>query len=478
MRTMSYALLTDLYELTMMQGYLLTGRNPDVVFDMFFRRQPFKGGYAVFAGLGSLLQHLEEFRFAEDDLSFLESTGLFRTQFLDTLASFRFTGDVWAMDEGTICFPNEPLLRIHGPLASVQLIETLVLNIINYQTLVATKTARVVTAAGGGPVLEFGLRRAPGPDGGISASRAAWIGGAAGTSNTLAAKRFGIPVRGTMAHSWVMAFPDEASAFRQYAEIYPGNPTLLIDTYDTLGSGIDAAVAVGKELAGDGRAIGVRLDSGDLAYLSQQVRRRLDDAGLRDARIIVSNELTEEIIAQLKGEGAPIDGWGVGTNLVTGGEDSSLTGVYKLAARRNGGDWEPTLKVSNNPEKTTNPGIKQVQRFLDESGQPLADLITLESEAIEPGRKLRFYHPTVEYGHFDLSGYQTIQALLRPQMEGGKRISVAEDLNRIRERVAHGLAALHPTHKRIINPHSYKVSLSRELRDLKYQLVQRYLAPA
>ncbi len=475
---MSYALLTDLYELTMMQGYVLTGRNPDVVFDMFYRRQPFNGGYAVFAGLGSLLEHLENYRFAEDDLSFLADTGQFRPEFLDVLRDFHFTGDVWAMDEGTICFPNEPLLRIHGSLASIQLIETLVLNIINYQTLVATKTARVVTAAGSGPVLEFGLRRAPGPDGGVSASRAAWIGGAAGTSNTLAAKRYGIPAMGTMAHSWIMAFPDEASAFRQYAELYPGDPTLLIDTYDTLGSGIDAAITVGKELAKVGRSIGVRLDSGDLAYLSQQVRRRMDDAGLTDARIIVSNELTEEIVSQLKTEGAPIDAWGVGTNLVTGGTDSSLTGVYKLAAKRNGGDWEPTLKVSNNPEKTTNPGIKQVYRFIDDAGQPLADLVALEQEVVEPGRTWRFYHPTVEYGHFDLSRYHQIEPLLRLQMVGGKRVDLPEPLQKVRDRVSRGLSGLHPTHKRIINPHSYKVSLSRELRELKFQLVQRYLSPA
>ena len=313
-RSPSLTLLTDFYELSMMQGYLLQKENPGVVFDMFFRRQPFGGGFAVFAGLEDLLKYVSALAFSQEDLAYLESLGAFRPEFLDYLAGFRFTGDIWAMDEGTLAFPGEPLVRVHGSLMETQLIESALLAIINFQTLIATKSARVRQAANGGTVIEFGLRRAQGVDGALSASRAAFIGGAHATSNTLAGKNFGIPVRGTMAHSWVMAFGSEREAFEKYAEIYPDGALLLIDTYDTLGSGIDNAIAIGKRLTAEGhRNFGVRLDSGDLEYLSKKVRQRLDDAGLKEARIVASNELDENIIHQLITQGAPIDIWGVGT---------------------------------------------------------------------------------------------------------------------------------------------------------------------
>ena len=314
----SLTLLTDFYELSMMQGYLLQKENPRVVFDMFFRRQPFGGGFSVFAGLEAVLRYISALTFSQEDLAYLESLGAFHRGFLDYLADFRFSGDIWAMDEGTLAFPGEPMIRVHAPLMEAQLIESALLAIINFQTLIATKSARVRLAANGGTVIEFGLRRAQGVDGALSASRAAFIGGASSTSNTLAGKHFGIPVKGTMAHSWVMAFASEREAFEKYAESYPDGALLLIDTYDTLGSGIENAIAVGRKLKAAGHGnFGVRLDSGDLEYLSKKVRQLLDEAGLTDALIVASNELDEHIIHQLITQGAPIDVWGVGTNLVT-----------------------------------------------------------------------------------------------------------------------------------------------------------------
>jgi nicotinate phosphoribosyltransferase len=337
------ALLTDFYELTMMQGYFLNHYDPDTVFEMFFRKAPFDGGFTVFAGLQPLLEAVQELAFTPADRAFLQAEG-FGKEFLDYLSSFRFSGDIYAMPEGTVVFPGEPLLRVHAPLIQAQLLESLVLNILNFQTLVATKAARIWLASGEGTVLEFGLRRAQGVDGALAASRAAFIGGAAATSNALAGRLFGIPVRGTMAHSWIMAFPSELEAFRKYAEVYPDGCILLIDTYDTLKSGLENAVLVGKSLKESGHShFGVRLDSGDLEYLSKRVRKRLDEEGLEEAVIAASNELDEEIIQQLIAQEAPIDVWGVGTHLVTAKGDPALTGVYKLAARRVDGDYQPSL---------------------------------------------------------------------------------------------------------------------------------------
>lgn len=464
-------LFTDLYELTMMQGYFFERMNKPVVFDMFFRRPPFGGGFAIFAGLDDLLDELESLRFSEDDIDYLRDIGLFKTEFLDFLGNLRFTGDLYAVDEGTPVFPNQPLVRVHAGLIEAQLIEGMLLNIVNYQTLVATKAARVFTASREGKILEFGLRRAQGHDGAISAARAAFIGGAGATSNTLAGKTFGIPVSGTMAHSWVMAFEDELTSFQKYAELYPDSAILLIDTYDTIGSGLENAVRVGKQLKQQGKSFGVRLDSGDLDYLSRTVRRRLDQEGLTDAKIAVSNELNEEIIHQLVTGGAPIDLWGVGTHLVTGGSDASLTGVYKLAARQKGGEMIATIKVSNNPEKITNPGIKQVYRFFDDHGMCIADYIALIDEDVGPGREYIFHHPDVEKVHFRLSGYDRIQPLLTKRIEGGRVVSQRPSLPEIQEHTRNNLHTLDYTYKRIINPHRYKVSLSRKLKDLKFSMV-------
>jgi len=473
----SLSLLTDFYELSMMQGYLLQRENPNVVFEMFFRRQPFGGGFAVFAGLEDVLRYVESLSFSREDLAYLESLGTFRREFLDYLAAFRFTGDIWAMDEGTLAFPGEPLVRVHGSLMETQLIESALLAILNFQTLIATKSARVRQAASGRAVIEFGLRRAQGIDGALSASRAAFIGGADATSNTLAGKHFGIPVRGTMAHSWVMAFSSEREAFEKYAETYPDGAVLLIDTYDTLGSGIDNAIAVGQKLKSAGHGnFGVRLDSGDLEYLSKKVRKRLDDAGLADARIVASNELDEDIIHQLITQGAPIDVWGVGTNLVTARGDPALTGVYKIAAREKAGRFVPTIKVSNNPEKTTNPGIKQVWRFANSEKAPLADLICLVDEELTVGKRYVFHHPSGDYRRFVLTDYAECTPLLGLKMKSGRPVGERPPITEIRSRACRELDVLDDTFKRLINPHVYKVSLSDKLSAMKALLVKENLA--
>jgi len=470
---MNLSLLTDFYELSMMQGYFLRGENPPVVFDMFFRRQPFGGGFSVFAGLDTALSHIASVRFAADDLAWLDSLGTFRKEFLDFLGGLRFSGNIWAMEEGTLAFPGEPLVRVHASLIEAQLVESALLSILNFQTLIATKSARIRLAAGGGAVVEFGLRRAQGVDGALSASRAAFIGGAVATSNTLAGRMFGIPVRGTMAHSWVMAFRSEREAFEKYAQTYPDGTVLLIDTYDTLGSGIENAVLVGKALKAAGHTgFGVRLDSGDLEYLSKAVRARLDAAGLSDARIMASNELDEHIVEQLVTRGAPIDAWGVGTHLVTGGGDPALTGVYKICARQDGARWVPTIKVSNNPEKVTNPGIKQVWRFSNGAGSPLADLISLDDEPPKPGEPQLLHHPSGDYRSFRLEEYAAVTPLLAPRMTGGKILESSTDLSAARSRATSGLDRLDDTYKRLINPHVYKVSLSTGLRDLKARLIR------
>ena len=469
------ALLTDLYELTMAQGYLRNGVNKQVVFDMFFRRQPFNGGFSIFAGLETLLDNLERFRFDETDLAYLQSLGLFRDDFLDFLGTFRFRGDLYAVNEGTPVFPHEPIVRVHASLIEAQLIESLLLNVLNFQSLIATKAARLYLAAKRGTILEFGLRRAQGVDGALSASRAAYIGGAAATSNTMAGQRFGIPVRGTMAHSWVMAFASEQEAFERFVDLYPNNPILLIDTYSTLESGIANAIRVGRRLAAQGRNFGVRLDSGDIQYLSLRVRAMLDQAGLRTAKIAVSNELNEDIIHQLVTDGAPVDSWGIGSNLVTGGADASFSGVYKLAAMKRNGDFEPTMKITDVPEKSTNPGIKQLYRFYDEQGSPLADLIAFEAEEIRSGRTYTFYDPFSDWRRFRLRASGAVSPLLSRAMHNGQRSLAAPTLDTIRATCLRNLDTLDTTYKRIINPHIYRVSISRQLKSEKDHMMKRHL---
>jgi nicotinate phosphoribosyltransferase len=439
------------------------------VFHLFFRRAPFGGGYAVAAGLGPALEHLASLRFTDDDLAYLGGLGLFQPQFLDHLSQFRFDCTVDAVPEGRVVFAHEPLVRVQGPLLAAQLIETPLLALVNFETLIATKAARVCQAAGDAPVVEFGLRRAQGPDGGVGAARAAWIGGVAGTSNVLAGKLLGIPVRGTHAHSWVMAHDDELSAFRAYARSNPTNVTLLVDTYDTL-DGVRNAITIGHELRADGHALaGIRLDSGDLAHLSIEARRLLDAAGFPDAKIVASNDLDETLIASLREQGARIDIWGVGTRLVTGDTQPALGGVYKLGAIRDGDVWRDTIKVSEQPIKVSNPGVLGVKR-LYAGGAMVADVIY----DAERGATT----PTV-LGDLDDLGRTTpppahdrSSDLLVRVMDHG-RVVQPDSLAAARDRCRADLAALSPRTRRFLNPQPYPVGLDPAVQRRKRELIAR-----
>jgi nicotinate phosphoribosyltransferase len=477
---MDSALFTDFYSLTMAQGFWKKNMNHGAIFEMFFRRPPFGSGYTIFAGLGTLLERLGTFSFSDEDIAYLKTLGCFEDAFTEYLRNFRFTGSHWAIDEGTLVFPQEPLIRIEGGLIECQIIEGMLLNTINFQSLIATKACRVWLASGKGSIMEFGLRRAQGPDGAMSATRAAYIGGAAGTSNALAGKAFGLPVLGTMAHSWVMSFPSEEEAFEAYAEIYPDKTIFLIDTYDTLKSGILNAIKVGKKLDAKGKNFGVRLDSGDMHYLSVEVRRLLDNAGLTKAAITVSNDLDESIIQTLVNAGAPINTWGVGTQMVTGGNEAAFTGVYKLAAREDaGGLLLPAMKFSDNPEKSTNPGIKQVWRVKDSEGNAVADVLSLENpgdpDILEKGKRYAFWHPSADYRHFyyDIDG--TAEPLLKPRISKGELCTDLPSLEQIKKHVADDLESFDSSYKRLLNPHVYKVSITEKLRAVKLELINNFL---
>jgi nicotinate phosphoribosyltransferase len=478
----SSALFTDFYSLTMAQGYWKNRMDRRAVFEMFFRRHPFGGGFSVFAGLETLLENIAVFSFSQDDLEYLASLGVFENGFLDYLGEFRFRGDLWAFDEGTVVFPQEPLIRVDANLIESQIVEGLILNTINFQSLIATKTARVWLASGKGPVMEFGLRRAQGEDGAMSASRAAFIGGACGTSNVLAGKRFGIPVMGTMAHSWVMSFPSEEAAFDAYADQYPDKTIFLIDTYDSLKSGVQNAIRAGKKLADRGKNFGVRLDSGDVHYLSVEVRKALDAAGFPGASITVSNDLDEAIIETLTRAGAPINSWGVGTQMITGGGESAFTGVYKLAASDGNGELVPRIKFSDNPEKTTNPGRKQVWRIRDPDGMAVTDVLSLDDPADvhpadipEKGKTYVFWHPQADYRHFHHTIEGSVESLLKLRLRKGKAVSGSPPLEDIRNKVRNGLDSFDQSYKRFLNPHIYKVSVTERLRTLKLELIKNYL---
>jgi len=473
------ALFTDFYSLTMAQGYWKQNPNRKAVFEMFFRKQPYGGGYTIFAGLKTLLDNLASFSFSDEDIDYLTGLKLFEEPFIAYLKNFRFSGSLWAVDEGTVVFPHEPLVRIESTLIECQIIEGMILNIINFQSLVATKARRVWLASGKSSIMEFGLRRAQGPDGAMSAARAAYIGGAAGTSNTLAGKTFGIPVLGTMAHSWVMSFPNEEDAFNAYAELYPNNAIFLIDTYDTLKSGIVSAINAGKKLKQRGKSFGVRLDSGDIQYLSIEVRKMLDDAGLNKATITASSDLDESIIENLVNAGAPVDTWGVGTRMVTGTADAALSGIYKMAACEDAsGRLAPVMKFSDNPEKTTNPGIKQVWRLRDSNGAALADVLALSDDdvaAMQPGTRARFWHPAADYRHFFHIIEAQPQPLLKERIAGGKLCGPQPSLDDIRAHSVADLEMFDATYKRLLNPHGYKVSITEKLRGLKLELLQHYI---
>jgi nicotinate phosphoribosyltransferase len=462
-------LLTDLYELTMLAGYLEENiHDKPAVFDLFFRQNPFQGGYAVFAGLAPALDYLEGLRFSDDDLAYLDSLDLFKPRFLEFLRQFRFRGTVTAPPEGTVVFAGEPLVSVAGPLAEAQFVETALLNIINFQTLAATKAARVVHAAGDARVLEFGLRRAQGPDGGLSVARAAAVGGVVNTSNVLAGKEFGLSVRGTHAHSWVMAFPDELTAFRRYAALFPDTSTLLVDTYDTLKSGLPNAITVARELREQGHRLGgIRIDSGDLAYLSREARRMLDAAGFPDARIVASNELDEEIISSIRAEGGRVDIYGVGTKLaVCAGEGGgALGGVYKLVQI---GD-DPRLKVTSDLAKATLPGRKRLLRAVDAGGRFIQDVICLEGEEVLPGETV--YDPANPLQQAVVPAAAVLTDIRGTALSHGVRSAADEPLAELAGRCRQQMAQLPEGSLRFINPHRYKVSISRGLLDLRKRLM-------
>ncbi len=469
-------MLTDLYQLTMMYGYYKTGMRDNLAtFDMFYRSKDETTHYAIMAGLEQLIDYIQNLRFDEDALAYLRSLGIFDEDFLNELRHFEFHGDVYAVPEGTIVFSNEPLIRVTAPIFEAQLLETALLNIINHQTLIATKASRVAQAAQGDTVMEFGLRRAQGPDAGIYGARAAIIGGCKSTSNVLTGQMYSIPIAGTHAHSWVMSFPDEITAFRKYAEMFPTSCLLLVDTYDTLKSGVPNAITVFNELRAAGHEpVGIRLDSGDLAYLSREARKMLDAAGFPNTKICASGDLDENLIRDLKLQGACIDTWGVGTKLITSEDCPSLGGVYKMSAETVDGQVVPKIKISENPVKITNPGIKRLWRIYDgKTGKAVADLIALEHEEYDTTKPLTIYDPVNTWKSMTLTDY-SMKELQVKIFDKGKLVYDSPKLMDIQKHCAEDLDTFWDQYKRLLNPHRYKVDLSDSLWMLKNSMLQNY----
>lgn len=477
MSVQNLTLLTDLYELTMMQGYFETQENDTVVFDVFFRSNPNQNGYSIMAGLEQVIEYIKNLNFSYEDVDYLRSLGIFSEDFLQYLSGFHFSGNIYAIPEGTVVFPKEPVLKVIAPIMEAQLVETAILNIINHQSLIATKTARVVYAAQGDGIMEFGLRRAQGPDAGLYGARAAMIGGCVGTSNVLAGKLFHVPVMGTHAHSWIMSFKDEYTAFKEYARLYPDACTLLVDTYDTLKSGVPNAIRVFTEMREDGihpKSYGIRLDSGDLAYLSKKARKMLDDAGFPDAVIAASNDLDEFLIHDLKIQGAKITSWGVGTNLITSKDCPSFGGVYKLAAIQDtNGNFIPKIKISENTEKITNPGNKTIFRIYDkETGKMRADLICFVDETYDTSEDLVLFDPNATWKKTKLEGgTYTMREILKPIFINGSCVYDSPDVMEIAKYCQQEKETLWDETKRLFNPHKVYVDLSQKLYDTKTELL-------
>ena len=474
-------LLTDLYQLTMMQGYYNNDtNNHEVVFDLFYRTNPSKNGYAICAGLSQAIEYIQNLSFSEADIAYLESLNTFQKDFLEYLRTFKFTGEIYAIPEGTVVFPMEVLMRVKAPIFEAQFVETALLNMINHQSLIATKAARVVKAAEGDPVLEFGLRRAQGPDAGIYGARAAIIGGCAGTSNVLTGQMFNVPISGTHAHSWVMSFDEEIEAFRAYAKLFPDKCILLVDTYDTLESGVPNAIKVFDEMKAAGISMasyGIRLDSGDLAYLSKKARQMLDAAGHTEAIISASCDLDEMLIADLKRQGAKITLWGVGTNLITSSDCPSFGGIYKLAAEidKNGNEI-PKIKISDNPEKVTNPGIKKVVRIYDKKNRKMiADIIALEDEVFDESKPLVLYETKARWKKTKLAAHSyTVRELLVPIFKNGELVYSMPETMDIKAYSKQELDTLWEEYKRLINPQIMQVVLSDGLYALREKMLENY----
>ena len=477
MRTQNLTLLTDLYELTMMQGYYETQENETVVFDVFFRENPDKGGYSVMAGLEQVIEYIKNLNFSYDDVDYFRKLGIFSEDFLQYLSGFHFSGSIYAIPEGTVIFPKEPLLKVIAPIMEAQLVETAILNIINHQSLIATKASRVVYAAQGDGIMEFGLRRAQGPDAGLYGARAAVIGGCVGTSNVLAGQMFDVPIMGTHAHSWIMSFKDEYTAFKEYAKLYPDACTLLVDTYDTLKSGVPNAIRVFREMREEGiypKSYGIRLDSGDLAYLSKQARKMLDEAGFPDAVIAASNDLDEMLIHDLKMQGAKITSWGVGTNLITSKDCPSFGGVYKLAAIQGAdGAFAPKIKISENTEKITNPGNKTIFRVYDkETGKIRADLICFADETFDTDQDLLLFDPSATWKKTRLpGGSYRMKEILKPIFINGECVYQSPSVMEIAAYCRQEKETLWDETKRLFFPHRVYVDLSQRLYDTKEQLL-------
>jgi len=477
----NFTLLTDFYELTMMQGYLKSGKHQErVIFDMFYRKNPCGNGFAICCGLEQVVEYIRNLNFSEEDIDYLRSLGTFDEDFIEYLRGFHFTGDIYAIPEGTVVFPKEPLIKVIAPVIEAQLVETAILNLVNHQSLIATKAYRVVHAAQGDGVMEFGLRRAQGPDAGIYGARAAVIAGCIGTSNVYAGQKFRMPVLGTHAHSWIMSFPTELEAFKTYARLYPNNCILLVDTYDTLKSGVKNAILCYDAMKEEGitlKRFGIRLDSGDLAYLSKKARKMLDEAGYPDAIISASNDLDENLIASLKAQGACITSWGVGTNLITSESQPSFGGVYKLAATYSDeGQWVPKIKLSENSEKITNPGNKQIYRIIEkDSGKVFADYIALEEERFSEAEDLVLFDPIDTWKKSTLKGgsYE-MRPLLVPIFLGGKLVYNCPSVEEIKAHCKKEQESLWEECRRLTNPHAVHVDLSDKLYEMKKQLLTRY----
>ena len=479
MRANNLTLLTDLYELTMMQGYFKNPTNQTVIFDMFYRTNPCGGSFAIAAGLEQMIEYIENLRFTEEDVEYLRSLNIFQEDFLEYLSTFHFTGDIYAIPEGTVVFPREPLVKVKAPIMEAQLVETAILNIINHQSLIATKAARVCYAARGDGVMEFGLRRAQGPDAGIYGARAAVIAGCVGTSNVLTGQMFHVPVLGTHAHSWIMSFPDEYTAFKTYAKMYPDSCTLLVDTYDVLKSGVPNAIRVFEEMREEGIKLtkyGIRIDSGDLAYLSKEAYKMLAAAGFDDATIAASSDLDEYLIDSLKTQDAKINSWGVGTNLITSKDNPAFGGVYKLAAVKDAdsNNFIPKIKLSENTEKVTNPGNKTVYRIYSKTtGKIKADLICLADEVFDPEETMIIFDPVDTWKKTKvLGGTYEIRELLIPVIQEGKRVYTSPDVVDIRDYCQKEQNTLWDESRRLINPQKVYVDLSQKLYDLKKNLLE------
>lgn len=474
----NFTLLTDFYELTMMQGYFREKADDIVVFDAFYRKNPSGSGYAIACGLEQVIDYIKNLSFSYEDVDYLRSLNMFDEEFLNYLAGFHFTGDIYAIPEGSVVFPYEPLVKVVAPIMEAQLVETALLNIVNHQSLIATKASRVCYAAKGDGIMEFGLRRAQGPDAGTFGARAAVIGGCVGTSNVICGKQFGVPVLGTHAHSWIMSFPDEYTAFKRYAELYPDTCTLLVDTYDTLKSGVPNAIRVFDEMKAEGKMptrYGIRLDSGDLAYLSKKARKMLDAAGYPDAVIAASSDLDEYLINSLKNQGAAITSWGVGTNLITSADNPSFGGVYKLAAIKKPEDEEFTakIKISENPAKITNPGNKTVFRLYNkETGKIKADLITLSDETYNEAEDLEIFDQMATWKRSTLpGGSYEIREMLVPVFLKGQCVYQNPSTMEIREYCQKELNTLWDETRRLVNPQEVFVDLSKPLYHLKQKLL-------